>query len=155
MNASGPARRRRDEDGSIIPMILGLFVVAALLIVVGVAVTSAQLARTRLYDAADAAALRAANALDEAAYREGVAESVLVTDASVLASASGYLDELGPPHGVTRWGLQPGTGTPDGHTAVVVLSGQARLPLVGALVEAFGGSVTITVTSRARADLLP
>lgn len=133
----------------------GLFVVAALLIVTGIAITSAQLARTRLYDAADAAALRAANALDETAYRGGVTDAVPVTEVSVRQAASGYLDEVGPPPGVTHWALQPGTGTPDGRTAVVVLAGQARLPLIGSVLQAAGGSVTITVTSRARADLLP
>lgn len=146
---------RRDEEGSIIPLTIGLFVVAALLIVTGLAVTAAQLVRTRLYDAADGAALRAANALDEAAYASGVHGAVPVTDASVGQVAAAYLDQVGRPRGVVQWSLQPGTGTPDGHTAVVVLAGQAELPLIGSVLSAAGGSVTITVTSRSRADLLP
>lgn len=154
IGASGPSHRR-DEEGSIIPLMAGLFAVVALLIVTGIAITSAQLVRTRLYDAADGAALRAANSLDASAYLGGVTEAVPVTDESVVGAAAGYLDEIGPPAGVVRWGLQPGSGTPDGRTAVVVLAGEARLPLVGSLLEAAGGSVTITVTSRARADLLP
>jgi len=46
-----------------------------------------------------------------------------------------------------------GTGTPDGATAVVVLRGDAQLPITGGLLSALGRSVTITVEARARAPL--
>jgi hypothetical protein len=51
------------------------------------------------------------------------------------------------------WQVAPGTGSPDGQTAVVRISGEAELPLVGGLLGALGGSVTITVEARARAVL--
>lgn len=50
--------------------------------------------------------------------------------------------------------MAEGTGTPDGRTAVVRLRGEAHLPLIGGLLESMGGSVTVTVESRARADVV-
>ncbi len=75
--------RRRDEDGSISLLILGLTLIAVLLVAGTVAVTSAHLSRMRLLDLADGAALSAANALDESAYEQGVGESVPLSNASV------------------------------------------------------------------------
>lgn len=43
---------------------------------------------------------------------------------------------------------------PDGQTAVVRLRGDADLPLIGGLLESLGGSVTVTVESRARAGVV-
>lgn len=146
---------QRDEAGSITPLIMGLFVIAALIITTGIAISAVQLERMRLFDAADGAALRAANALDVAAYDSGVAEAVPINNASVEEAAVGYLNEIGLPRGVESWQLAAGTGAPDGQTAVVVLTGQVSVPLVGDAINRLGGSVTVTVTSRARAELIP
>ncbi len=143
------------EEGSITPLIIGLFAIALVVITTGVAVSSVQIERMRLFDAADGAALRAANALDVSAYHAGVADAVPVTDTSVAQAAAGYLDDIGLPQGVQAWALGPGTGSPDGQTAVVVLTGTLSVPLVGRVIDAAGGSVSVTVTSRARADLRP
>ena len=48
-------RRRKAESGQVSVLILGMVMLAMLLIVGGVDVTAAQLARVRLVDAADAA----------------------------------------------------------------------------------------------------
>ncbi|MBM6404367.1 hypothetical protein JQN72_08960 [Phycicoccus sp. CSK15P-2] len=125
-----------------------------MLVAGGVAVTSAHLSRMRLLDAADGAALSAANALDEGAYRGGVGESVPLSDASVRARAAEYLAREQRPRSVVAWGLAPGTGTPDGRTAVVALTGQAQLPMVGGLLRDLGVSITIRVESRARSDVV-
>ena len=151
---TGPARTPRDERGSTSVFILGLTLIALMLVSGGVAVTSAHLSRMRLLDAADGAALAAANALDEGAYRQGVGDSVPLSDSSVRQRAAAYLATEGRPATVTDWGLRPGTGTPDGRTAVVALSGRARLPMVGELLADLGVSITISVESRARADLV-
>ncbi|NHA69228.1 hypothetical protein EPD83_014380 [Phycicoccus sp. CMS6Z-2] len=119
-----------------------------------VAVTSAHLSRMRLLDAADGAALSAANALDDAAYSGGVGDSVPLSDASVRERAASYLGSSERPPSILRWGLAPGTGSPDGRTAVVAVTGEARLPLVGGWLRDLGGSVTIHVVSRARSDVL-
>ncbi len=144
----------RDERGSVSVLILGLTMVAAVLIAGTVAVTSAHLTRMRLLDVADGAALRAANALDDAAYREGVGTSVPLSNASVRQRAAEYVGSRPRPGSVTQWRLGPGTGTPDGVTAVVDLTGEAQLPLVGGVLRSLGASVTISVRSEARADLV-
>jgi hypothetical protein len=134
-------------------LILGYTVVAILLVVGTIAATSAQLSRMRLLDVADGAALDAADSLDLGAYQDGIDTSVPVNDATVAATAERYLAARPLPVGMNGWAVTSGTGSPDGRTAVVRLTGQADLPLVGGLLDALGGSVTITVQSRARADL--
>jgi hypothetical protein len=148
---SGAARR---DDGQIGLLILGLFSIVTLLIVGAIDVTAAQLARMRILDAADAIALDAADALEEqGAYGRGVEDAVALSDASVLAAASAHLSSTPLPTGLTGWRIVDGTGTPDGRTAVVRLQGRATLPITGGILDALGGSVTITVESRARAAL--
>jgi hypothetical protein len=144
-----------DEAGQVGILVLGYTVVAILLIVGTMAVTSAQLSRMRLLDAADGAALDAADSLDLAAYREGLGSSVAVSDDTVVRTATAYLEDRPLPVGMLGWQVAPGSGSPDGQTAVVRLQGQAELPWVGPLLEALGGSVTIKVESRARSDLQP
>jgi len=145
--------RARDE-GQIGVLALGLFVLATLQVLGAVDVTAAQLARMRLLDAADSAALDAADALDErAAYEGGVLDQLAITDESVAIAATAHLARTPLPSGITAWSVVPDTGTSDGATAVVTIRGTATLPMSGWVLESLGGSVTITVTSRARAPL--
>src|SRR5262245_64227394 len=68
-----PWRRRGRDAGQISLLVLGLFVLVAMLILGTIDVTAAQLARMRLLDTADAIALDAADALDErTAYLHGL-----------------------------------------------------------------------------------
>jgi hypothetical protein len=134
-------------------LVLGFTVVAILLIVGTVAVTSVQLSRMRLLDAADGAALDAADSLDLGAYHEGLGRAVPLSDSTVRRTAADYLAQRPRPESLLNWQVDSGTGSPDGETAVVRISGQARVALVGGLLRSVGGSVTITVESRARADL--
>ena len=134
-------------------LVLGFGVVAILIIVGTVAVTSVQLSRMRLLDAADGAALDAADSLDVGAYHQGLDGTVALSDATVRRTAVDYLAQRARPESLVGWEVASGTGSPDGMTAVVRISGAARVPLVGGLLESVGGSVTITVESRARADL--
>lgn len=144
----------RREDGSISLFIVGLSLVAMLLIAGTVAVTSAHIARMRLLDVADGAALSAANALDDAAYRTGIGTSLPLGDGSVRDRAATYLGSRPKPPRVVRWRLDPATGTPDGRTAVVALTGVAELPMLGPALRELGVSVRITVRSEARSDVL-
>ncbi|MEO3938376.1 pilus assembly protein TadG-related protein [Dermatophilaceae bacterium Soc4.6] len=135
-------------------LILGLIVVALVVILGGIDATAAQIARTRLLDAADAVALDAADAIDEpGAYTQGIGASVTVSTQTVVASAQQGLAGRPRPTGVSAWRLGPGSGSPDGRTAVVVLEGDADLPFASGVLSALGSSVTITVVGRARADL--
>jgi Putative Flp pilus-assembly TadE/G-like len=142
------------ERGQISLLILGLTIIVLTLIVGAVDVTAVQLARTRLLDAADGAALEASDALDNgSAYDGGLRSAIAVTDASVRQSAAQYLAVAQRPHGITSWVLTEGTGSPDGQTAVVRLQGTAEIPIAASVVAAFAGSVNITVESRARSGL--
>jgi Putative Flp pilus-assembly TadE/G-like len=146
--------RRRDEGGSISLFILGLALIAMLLVTGAVAVTSAHLSRMRLLDVADGAALSAANALDDSAYDRGVGQSVPLSNRSVQERAAVHLASRPRPGSIREWRLAPGTGTPDGRTAVVVVVGEAELPMVGPALRDLGVSVTIRVESRARSDVV-
>jgi len=142
------------ERGQISLLILGFAVVALMLIVVGVNVTAAQLARTQLLDAPDHAALDPADALDDhAAYEGGLRSAVAITDSSVRQSAARYFAVAPPPHGISSWVLTDDTGSPDGQTAVIGLRGTVDIPIAASVLAAFGGSVDITVEARARSAL--
>ena len=148
-------RRATPRDGGQVSiLIFGLLGVVLLLVLGGVDVTAAQIARARLLDASDSAALEAANALDEAsAYSGGIGDSVVVSNGTVERALEDNLAARPMPYGINAWRTAQGTGTTDGRTAIVVLQGTAELPMTGGLLAALGGSVTITVESRARAPL--
>jgi hypothetical protein len=145
---------RQPERGQISLLILGFTIIALMLIVGGVDVTAVQLSRARLLDTADSAALDASDALDNgSAYQGGLQAAVPVTDASVRLSAAEYLAVQPLPHGISAWVLTEGTGSPDGQTAVIRLRGTVDIPIAASVLSAFGGSVNITVESRARSGL--
>jgi hypothetical protein len=142
------------EEGQISVLLIGMVAIALTLVMGIVGVTSVQLSRIQLLDAADSAALDAADAVaEDVVYREGVGEGVPLTDADVVEAAAQHLASREMPAQVTSWSLTGDTGTPDGRTAVVQLSGAVRLPVVGAAIGQLGGGVTVTVRSAARSDL--
>lgn len=144
------------EDGQISILLIGLVAICLTIVMGVVGVTSVQLSRIHVLDAADAAALDASDALAlERAYAEGVGTGVPLTDRTVLDAAAAHLAGRERPSRVTGWEIAPGTGTPDGRTAVVVVRGTARIPVVSSVLEQFGGGVTITMTSSARSELVP
>jgi hypothetical protein len=146
--------RSARDDGQVSILIIGLLGVVLVLVMGGVDVTAAQIARARLFDASDSAALEAANALDEAAaYSGGIGDAVVVSSGTVERAVEDNLAARPMPYGLSSWAVARGTGTTDGRTAVVVLQGVAELPMTGGLLAALGKSVTITVESRARAPL--
>lgn len=148
------SRRRGTDDGQISVLVLGLVSLVLLLVAGGVDVTAAQVARTRLLDASDAAALDAADALDSAAaYAGGLGASVTLSSATVADTASRHLAARPLPVGISEWRTAAGTGSLDGQSAAVVVEGVVDLPMSGGLLRALGGSVTITVESRATAPL--
>lgn len=142
---------RRDEAGSLSVLTLSLVMIAIVLILGGGGVTSALVARMRLIDAADGAALSAANALADTAYTQGVGQEVPLSNGGVVSAARDYLATRPVPQDILTWTLEPQTGTPDGRTAVVAMSATVQIPLLSQVLDAFGGSVTVSVVSRARA----
>jgi hypothetical protein len=152
----GPAPRSRDpEAGQISLLILGLALIAVVLVIGAAGVTSAQLSRMRLLDVADGAALDAADSFAESSYHEGLGRAVPLTDETVQATATAYVASRPLPPWMLEWHVAEGTGSPDGETAVVRVRGTAQLPFVGRVLSALDHPVTITVESRARAELAP
>lgn len=142
------------EDGQISILLIGLVSIALLLVLGVVGATSVQLSRIHLLDAADAAALAAADAVDtDRLYEHGLGDGVPLTSSGVVEAAGEHLARQPLPDRVTSWAVASGTGTPDARTAVVRLHGEARIPVVSGILRSLGGSVTITVESRARSDL--
>lgn len=153
---TGGHRDTDPESGQISILLIGMVAVTLTIVFGIVGVTSVQLSRIHLLDAADAAALDASDALaEEQVYAAGLGSGVPVTDATVSEAATSYLASRPVPSRLAGWGVGPGTGTPDGRTAVVTLTGTARIPVVSPVLAAFGGGVSITVTSTARSDIVP
>lgn len=143
------------ESGQISILLIGMVTVTLMIIFGIVGVTSVQLSRIHLLDAADAAALDASDALAERqAYVDGLGSGVPVTDATVAEAATAYLSSRPMPTRLSGWTVA-GAGTPDGRTAVVTVTGTARIPVLTPVLAAFGGGVEIAVTSTARSDLVP
>ncbi len=148
--------RWRRDDGQITLLVLGYALIAFSLVAVVVDVTAVHLARTQLQDAADAAALDAADALPGAVYATGITgEDVPLTPDGVRGQAATYLATYDPPSHLERVRLGSGTGTADGQSASVELSGRVRLPIAAALVASLSGGVELTVRSTAAANLEP
>jgi hypothetical protein len=147
-----PAGER--ESGQIMILVLGYLLVSLVLAIVTVDVTAVYFARMQLRDAADAAALDAADAADvEAVYRGGLQREVPLTDETVRSAVRGYLSSYPVPARTADVQLGPDTGSPDGRTAQVELTARVRLPLLGPVVKSWSGGISLTVTSRARADV--
>lgn len=139
-------------------LVLGYFVVVVALLGVVAGVAGVQTQRQRLFALADAAALDAADALAVDAYYAGGlgpaapgAVEVPLTDASVLAAVQEHLAGAGAVGRFEALAVLPGTGSPDGATAQVVLRAVATPPLLPRVVQGWAGGVPITVTARARA----
>ncbi|YAL82463.1 pilus assembly protein TadG-related protein [Dermacoccaceae bacterium W4C1] len=147
------SREESADSGRISILIAGFLGLLMLLILGAVDVTATQLARARMLDAADSAAADAADSISEGSvYSQGVGGELVLDDAGVRRSANRSLARQQQPANVTGWNIGPGTGSPDGRTAVVVLNGRVDPPISGPLLS-FIGEVDITVTSRARADV--
>lgn len=143
------------EGGQISLLLVGLAAVTLSIVLGMVGVTSVQLSRIHLLDAADAAALDASDALAEhRAYAEGLGSGVPLTDETVARAAAEHLASRALPGRLGGWTVSS-AGTPDGRTAVVSVTGTARIPVVTPVLSAFGGGVDITVTSTARSELAP
>ncbi len=148
------SRGKNSDDGQISILLIGMMSVSLLLILGVIGATSMQLSRIQLLDAADAAALDAADSIAESSvYEGGVGDGLQLTSEGVVAAASENLSQRVRPGRVASWNVAGGTGTPDGRTAVVVLQGQATIPVISQALDVFGSSITITAQSSARSDL--
>ena len=139
--------RGRDE-GQIGLLVLRMTIIAILLILTTAAITAVSLARMRCSTPPTTRPRRRQRLRGRHLRDDGVGSAVPVSDASVQQAAADHLATLPPPNGVRQWGLSPGTGTPDGQTAVVVLTGHVPIPFASAITTR---RPRCTVVSRARA----
>ncbi|GAA4737143.1 hypothetical protein GCM10025783_04390 [Amnibacterium soli] len=140
--------RGSGEEGAAVPLIVGLFAIAAGFVVVAAGATSLHLERLRLLTVADGAALAGAESFrvadasvrgDEVVPRLSSDRVRAVVDAFVSEAAAEQLEGLT----VTE------AGTADGRRATVVLRATWRPPLVSPLLPD-GLPVTVTSTAAAR-----
>lgn len=148
-----------------IPLVAGYVAVLVALIVLVIDITAVQLARAKLYDVADALALDAADEISQGSlYRTGMGRAVPLTDQTVRTAAQRLLDAQPRPSNVSDWRLDGGTGAEPGSPAdpddpgragaVVVLTGRVEIPMgAGLLGSVGGGGITVTVRSRAEAEV--
>lgn len=119
--------RARDERGSVAPMIIGFFLVVALLVAVVVDASAAYLRHQDLDSVADAAALAATDGLQgDQVYTSGLGERALIDP----VAARGYVEAYVAASGVrSRFpGLNYAVSS-SAQTVVVRVSAPMRLPL--------------------------
>lgn len=146
------------DSGQILLLTLGYAVLALLLVGVVAGASAVHLQRKQLYSLADAAALDAADAVDGPAYYRALAAGVAVdriplNDEGVRAAAEGYLSAAPGAARLDRVRVDAATGTPDGGSAVVVLTARARLPLVSVVLGTWSGGIPLRAEATATAPV--
>ena len=152
-------RLRADDEGSLIPLILFYFVVAATLVLVVTDASKYYLARRSLQNAADGAALASAQTVSSQGVYSGADNGVLLLEGNVCQAVADYgnannlADQFTGLTMVGYPGNAAGTCVADDATQVTVLAqDKVHLPLVsilGVLDKHVAGGVTLTVMAHA------
>jgi hypothetical protein len=132
-------RRRLDDDGSVLPLILGYAVLALVLVLVCANATTLYLAQKQLDSVADAAALAGADGFT-LTVDEGGAVARL-SDADVRAQATEIVEVVGEDV------VLASATTPDGVSARVTVTSVWHPPIVSLFVPD-GVPLSATATSR-------
>lgn len=136
----------RDDRGSITPLVIGLAVVVALLVVVVIDASAGFLARENLNATADAAALAATDGVQgERAYTAGLDDDLAVDEEAARRYVAQYLDASGAAdrYDDLVWSVRVA-----GRRVTVRLAARASLPL-----RMPGGPEAVDVTAEASAVL--
>ncbi len=141
---------RRDERGSVTPLIIGFTVVVALLVGVVVDASSAYLTRQGLDSAADAAALAATDGLQgEQVYTKGLGDRAEIDPATARAFVAAYVNGSGVRHRYPGMDYSVRTDGPD--RRVVRIAAPTKLPFhvagVGDRVVVSGTAASVVVVS--------
>ena len=144
-------RRVSDEDGQMTVMILGYVVLSLLVATVVIGVSAVYLEHKRLLSLADAASVAAADSytLGDVASQGGTPSAVL-NPARVKSVATDFVARSPAARRFSGLAVAGATGTPDGSTAVVVLTAAVHPPVVNFLVP---DGIQIEATSTARSRL--
>lgn len=141
--------REAQEEGRIMLLGLGFVLVLGMLVVGAIDVTAVCLARLEVANAADAAALRAADSADEShLYTHDVSAGLPITAAGVQEAAVHSLAGQRLPANVSGWTVA--ATSVDGQTASVRVDADVVPPISGKVTEFLGTSVRVSVESRAR-----
>ena len=153
MTWASQAKNAREEDGTVLLLIIGLVAVAALLIAVVTDVSALYLQRRDLISAADGAALAGAQSVDEAAiYRQGL-PAVGPVPLDEEAAEQAVLDYLTAAGLVVR-GLEVQVSTTP-TTVSVSLARNAQLPIASTITAGASGTAPVSATATARTAVIP
>ncbi|MEO5781319.1 MAG: pilus assembly protein TadG-related protein [Arthrobacter oryzae] len=131
--------------------IIGYVVLALLVTTVVVDASSVYLEHKKLLSLADGASVAAADSFTLGALEDPAGSpAAVLTSARVRSAADEYLNRSGAFSRFSGLDVAPVTGSPDGYTAVVVLSAAVHLPVVNYLVP---DGIRIEARSTARARL--
>ena len=139
------------EEGQIGVLIIGYMLVSLLVVSVVMGASAVYLGHKKLLSAADGAALAAADTFSLGpASAPGQGPAAVLAPAAVQAEVNRYLSETNAADRLPGLSVNGETGTADGRTAKVVLSGVVHPPLVNFLIP---DGIPVTAISEARARL--
>jgi hypothetical protein len=144
-------QRKTAEDGQMIVLIIGYVLLALLVATVVVGISSIYLEHKRLLSLADGASLAAADSftLGDVGSGGGGPAAVLGSD-RVRHVASDFISRNPAAQRFDRLEVSAATGSPEGSTAVVVLTAAVHPPVVNFLVP---DGIRIEASSTARSRL--
>ena len=142
--------RPAGDDGSVLLLVVGLFVLLLGLVGVVVDVSAVVLSRRALASSADGAAISAAQALDyQVFYAQGPGRGVPLSEVGVRERVAGYLADVAG----DQPGLQMSARVEAGYTVVVTARRTVALPVGSGWLGI--GDVELSTVARARAPLTP
>lgn len=152
---SAPLRRVdvRSDEGTVLLLILGLVVVAALFVSVVTDISALYLERRELVAAADGAALAGAQAVDEeSVYRDGLPASgpVPLDQEAAEQAVRDYLADAG----LLTGRLEVSIST-SATTVSVVLATRLDLPVASTVTAGASGAADVSASATARTAVIP
>ncbi len=141
----------KDDNGQMMVMVLGYVVVALLVTTVVIGISSVYLEHKRLLSLADGASLAAAGSYTLGEVEtQGASPSAVLSPARVRNVAADFVSRTPASQRFDGLAVAGATGSPDGSTAVVVLTAAVHPPVVNFLVP---DGIRIEATSTARSRL--
>jgi hypothetical protein len=145
---------RHDERGTVLVLVIGYAVIAALLVTVVVNASIAFQTRRSLYGWADGAAVAAAQAADvDRLYDDGVADRLPLDQSAARSAVAEYVTAHDLADRFGSFAVVAVEVAPDGGSVEVTLAARSPLPFRNEASGALGGGVPITATARARGAL--
>lgn len=146
-----PSHGQGNDAGQLMVLIIGFVLLALLLTTVVIAASSVYIEHKRLLSLADGASVAAADSFTLGQLETGGGSpTAVLTGARVRSAAVEFLDRSGATTRFSGLAVGSGTGSPDGSTAVVVLSAAVHPPVVNFLVP---DGIRIEASSTARSRL--